>query len=290
MDEFRRGKVVPFLGAGASGSNLGHCVRGGLPTGFELAQEIASDAEFPADDERDYGDLPKVASYYVDKINRDALRSKLRAVFTRPGLDFNEVHRLLAEIADDNLFTITTNYDVMLENAFRRVGKSFDVIVYPADNREYANSVLRWHDGASEPERLKSNELDVADLEKRNVIYKMHGSVHASIERWDSFVITEEDYVDFLAKSKNAIPGAVKEFLSKREFLFLGYGLRDWNTRVLLRQVSKADRRSWAIQRNPSIFEQTLWNRRNVDIYAMELDEFVTALRTKGGLEEEIKK
>jgi hypothetical protein len=177
----------------------------------------------------------------------------------------------------------------MLENAFRSLGKRYDVIVYTADDTEYANAVLRWRDGETTPERLIPNRLDVSSIEDRNVIYKMHGSVHAE-EVLDSFVITEDDYVTFLARIKQAVPPAVKRLLSTREFLFLGYGLTDWNTRVLLRQVNQLQRvnksqpRSWAIQRDPAAFERTLWERRGVDLYPMDLGNFISELRQKGGL------
>lgn len=287
MEEFRSGKVVPFLGAGASGYRSNTSI--GLPTGAELSLQIAEAVEFPAEDDRDSKDLPKVASYYVDKVNREALRRRLRNVFVQPDGNFNEVHRLLAEVANDNLFIITTNYDTMLENAFRSLGKPYEVMVYGGDNPEYGNSILLWQNEAQEPEKLKPSALDPDSLEHRNIIYKMHGSVHPDKEIWDSFVITEDDYVTFLS-TKNAIPSAVKIFLANREFLFLGYGLRDWNTRVLLRQASErrrateTERRSWAIQLEPSRLEHTLWNRRKVDIYSMDLDEFIQGLREKGGL------
>jgi hypothetical protein len=73
IEELRCGKVVPFLGAGASGLRAAGALPP-LPSGAELARRIALDAEFPVEDDRDLKDLPKVASYYVDKINRDALR------------------------------------------------------------------------------------------------------------------------------------------------------------------------------------------------------------------------
>src|SRR5262249_48202169 len=150
---------------------------------------------------------------------------------------------------------VTTNYDTLLEQAFRDAGKPYDLIVYPADNREYANGVLRWPHGAAEPEKLKPNELDIEDLGKTITIYKIHGSVRPEGERWDSFVITEEDYIRFLGRMGQAVPSALREYFLQREFLFLGYGLRDWNMRVLLREVSASEKTSWAIMHEPSLFE-----------------------------------
>jgi NAD-dependent SIR2 family protein deacetylase len=279
LDELRYGSAVPFLGAGASFSPG----PGALPSGSELAEQLALDASFPSQDDRDRRDLAKVSSYYVDGSNRDALRRKLRRVFTNPASPHNELHRVLAALAN-NLAIITTNYDRMLENAFQDAGKPFDVIVYPADNREYANGVQWWRHGSSEPMRVKSNEIDIDDLANKNIIYKIHGSVQPNQERWDCFVITEEDYVKFLSRMSNAVPAALRSFLSSREFLFLGYGLRDWNLRVLLREVGVAERRSWAILSGPSLFERRLWERRNVDIFDLTVEEFAAELKRKAGL------
>jgi hypothetical protein len=97
-------------------------------------------------------------------------------------------------------------------------------------------------------------------------------------------VITEEDYVKFLSHMKNAVPPAFYEYFSKRAFLFLGYSLRDWNMRVLLKEVSVSEITSWAIMSEPSAFERRLWERRNVDIFDVRLEHFVATIRAKGGI------
>jgi hypothetical protein len=87
------------------------------------------------------------------------------------------------------------------------------------------------------------------------------------------------------------VPAQFYQYSRNRSFLFLGYGLRDWNLRVVLRnlrrqfegpgganQSDENDVPSWAIQRNPSALEQCLWERRNVKIFDMDINEFVTKL------------
>jgi hypothetical protein len=116
----------------------------------------------------------------------------------------------------------------------------------------------------------------------------MHGAVDRLDDRRDSYVIDEEDYVDFLVRmgAKTAIPAIFAEPFSTRHFLFLGYGLHDWNFRVILSKIekdllrSKGDRRpSWAIQNTPSQLENELWRRRDVTIYDMKIQDFVAKLR-----------
>lgn len=99
---------------------------------------------------------------------------------------------------------------------------------------------------------------------------------------------------------QTAIPARLMVEFRKRRFLFLGYGLRDWNLRVMLRHLKSAlavtetsapptpdareDLRSWAIQRNPSELERALWHARKVNIYDMDIDAFVYKLRERMGM------
>ena len=79
------------------------------------------------------------------------------------------------------------------------------------------------------------------------------------------------------SRANTAVPSAFKTFLSDRSFLFLGYGLNDWNLRVLLKQHGLKNL-SWAILKDPSDIEQKIWAKRNVQIYNLTLEEFVTAM------------
>jgi hypothetical protein len=260
-----------------------------LPSGGELAGLLATESSFPSQDLLERGDLAKVSSYYVDVAGRDGLRDRLRTVFNNsyaPG----PLHETLAA-APAPLVIVVTNYDTLVEAAFCKIGRPYDLVVYPADRKDFANATLHWVYGESEPRVLPPNELDI-DLAKTTVIFKMHGSVVAQAAEWDSFVITEEDYIEFLSRmtTSAAIPPLFLSHFRDRSFLFLGYSLRDWNLRVLLRKCF--ERRdpdgapSWAIQRKPSELEQALWDNpsRKVKIYDVELDAFAAKLRSELGV------
>ncbi len=292
------GNVVPFLGAGASfvnrppGATWDARKPVFLPSGRELSRLLAQEACFPSSDPRDLDDLAKVSSYYADVAGRRPLRERLRQVLDRdyvPGA----LHQFLASVPVP-LVIVTTNYDTLLEQAFRAVGKPYDLVVYPCDLREHANAVLWWPHGAAEPVFPGFNELNI-DLAKTTVIYKMHGTIQHQDDQWDNFVITEEDYVEFLSRmtTNAAVPSIFYEHFRTRSFLFLGYGLGDWNLRVVLKNLEKylARKRpvgedddeevlpSWAIQLHPSELERRLWEKRNVSIFDLTLDDFVAKLR-----------
>jgi hypothetical protein len=294
-DGLREGRVIPFLGAGASlvGRDPAQSWQAAdsrfLPNGTELAHYLAENAAFPAQDPHDMDDLAKVSSYAADVSGRPQLRRRLRGVLNRP-YQCGPLHQLLAQVPA-HLLIVVTNYDTLVEDAFRAAGKPFDLIVYPAERPAYGNSLLWWPNGQQEPTAVEAKELDI-DFDHTSVIYKMHGTIWHASDQWDNFVITEEDYVEFLSRmttnTSSAVPAQFYQYSRNRSFLFLGYGLRDWNLRVVLRNLRRQfeavpgaeqeDVPSWAIQWRPSALEQRLWERRNVNIFDMDLTQFVAKL------------
>jgi len=77
------------------------------------------------------------------------------------------------------------------------------------------------------------------------------------------------------------IPITVRERMADSHFLFLGYSMRDWNLRVILRRIwgeQTLDFKSWSIQLNPDQLEREFWPKRNVDIYDVDLEDYVRML------------
>jgi SIR2-like domain len=300
VDLLKQGEVVPFLGAGvnfgARPPNVSWNERTApfLPSGSELSRFLAGKVGFPSNDEHDLTDLAKVASYFVEAIARSNLRSRLREVFDR---DFApcDIHTYLAEISVP-LLIVTTNYDDLTERAFSKAGRFYDLVIHLTDRKDLEGSILWWKHGASEPVALPPNQLYI-DLNTTTVIYKMHGTVDRLLRKWDSYVITEEDYVEFLSRmtGQAAVPALFMRHFRSRHFLFLGYGLRDWNLRVVLKNLKAVapaavdalamgeeedgELCSWAIQFRPSDLEVELWNAKKVKIYDVDINEFVRCLR-----------
>jgi hypothetical protein len=92
---------------------------------------------------------------------------------------------------------------------------------------------------------------------------------------------------------KTAIPSVFSTYFRTRSFLFLGYGLGDWNLRVILKNLDGYLKNkvqdeneevlpSWAIQLKPSELERRLWEKRNVNIFDMTHDDFVAKMKQKG--------
>jgi hypothetical protein len=268
------GKVIPFLGSGASWSPGPE----GLPTASVLATRLASKTRFPPDEPET---LSTVAQWFQVVGGRVRLEDELHRVFAAPYVPAR-LHHYLAEVKAP-LLVVTTNYDDLLEQAFDLAGREHDRVVHTI-GRRFGEQVLWWPHGAEEPQRKHPNKLDL-DLSATTVIYKMHGAVDRRLASRDQYVITEDDYIDFLTRltRRRAVPAVFAEPFQSRHFLFLGYGLRDWNLRVVLngieRDVSGMHRIvSWAIVSEPSPLEQRFWQERGVEVYKMTVDEFLNGL------------
>lgn len=299
------GKVIPFLGAGASFSGRPEsacwdprspCF---LPNGQELANFLAEESSFPSTDPRDRDDLAKVASYYADLSSRKTLRQTIHGALDHdyePGL----VHRLLAGI-ERPMLIVSTNYDLLLERAFEERSRPYSLVVYPADDKERANSLLWWPPGEKKMRITVPNELSTYELEGSTIIFKMHGTLGRDKERPDNFVVTEEDYVEFLSRmvASAALPAFFFELSEQASFLFLGYSLRDWNLRVVLKNLARhfeyarpagssdpgeavdpedEEAPHWAIQKSPSELEQVLWRKRGVEIFDATVEGFAARM------------
>jgi hypothetical protein len=69
--------------------------------------------------------------------------------------------------------------------------------------------------------------------------------------------------------------------LTRCGFLFLGYGLRDWNLRAILQQIwgqQKFKYHSWAIQLSPEPLDQKFWSQRDVEIIDASLEDYMVLL------------
>jgi SIR2-like protein len=287
------GKVVPVLGAGA---NLGdrppgvEFEPGGryLPNGRELAEVLARSANYP---KADVLDLARVSQYVAAMLGEDGLYDELHDVFDA---DYppTRLHYFLARLARHTreakasgcMLVVTTNYDDALERAFRDEGEPYDLVTYISSGDD--RGLFRHIPFDGEPSVIWTpNEYTDLPLDRRTVIAKIHGAVGRRASDPDSFMITEDDYVDYLTHADIAslFPAALVEKIERSHFLFLGYSLRDWNVRVMLYRLRRkgTKRKSWAIEANLDPVDFVTWDERGVDILHVGVENFVTAIEQR---------
>lgn len=308
------GTVVPFLGAGANlcGRPSDTAWHPGqyLPSGRELAAFLAKNyafptnrltlccpackADFPGPEEAQ--DLLRVSQYVANVAGGLAdLYVELHKVFDA---DYppTTLHRFLATLPkvlakkgypQRELLVVTTNYDDLMERAFREAGQPFDTLTYVAEG-EYRGTFMHSPPEGDPIPIGDANKYAGLSLGERPVVLKIHGAVSRGANwKRDSYVIREDDYIEYLAHTTditNVLPSILVAKLKESHLLFLGYSLNDWNLRVILYRIwsqQAFDYKSWAIQVNPQAIDQQFWAKRNVEILDVHLENYVASLQAE---------
>jgi hypothetical protein len=213
-------------------------------------------------------DLTRISQYVATMQGSGPLYDELHTRF-EAAVEPSPLHRFLARLpallrerGAPHQLIVTTNYDLALERAFEEAGEELDIVSYVATGTHRGRF---WHRPPGEPPRpidVPNTYATELSLERRTILLKLHGAVDPLPEReWESFVITEDDYIDYLGRSEltAVVPVALAAKLRRSHFLFLGYEMADWNLRLILGRIW-GDRAvaygSWAVQPSPSPLER----------------------------------
>jgi hypothetical protein len=187
-----------------------------------------------------------VSQYYEEVFSRRALIDNLSNF-----IDNKKPSPILKALAKMPFrYIVTTNYDHLFEDALESVGKTGP------------------HKGIYKPNKNGVHEY-TTDIKENDVtaenpfIYKLHGDIRDAFDsngeylpKKDSIVLTDEDYLHFILRMSQTIdnkerdddraegadlypvPQSInKAFtgLNQNTFLFIGYGLRDYNLRLIFK-------------------------------------------------------
>ena len=258
------GRVVPVIGLDGAGDLAAHLARA-----------------FDVPDDRPV-DLARISQYVATMQGFGPLYDELHTLF-EAAVEPSPVHRFLARLpallrerGAPHQLIVTTNYDLALERAFEEEGEEVDIVSYVASGTHRGRF---WHRPPGEPPRpidVPNTYATELSLDRRTILLKLHGAVDPLPEReWESFVITEDDYIGYLGRSEltAVVPVSLAARLRRSHFLFLGYEMADWNLRLILSRIW-GDRpvgyRSWAVQGSPSVLAQAFW--RSFDVAALDVD------------------
>jgi hypothetical protein len=305
----REGEVIPFFGAGVNlfGRDEKPNYKPGtyLPSAKELSEYLAVRYGYVPPDENN---LSRVSQFASLMRGSQSLYNTLGEVFDGD-YPITPLHRLFAQIPKilkgkqykrPYQLIVTTNYDDVLERAFRDEGEEYDVVTYIATKTNLGsfrhlppNCKPKDSIVITRPNTYKKLPFSVNGLTlQRPVILKIHGMVERIGNRQDSqpqnphdsFVITEDDYIGYLAHRdiSRLVPLQLQAKLRNSGFLFLGYGLRDWNLRVIMHRLWRDQElrsASWAVQLRADELEKRFWKTHNVDIVESPLETYVGKLR-----------
>ena len=271
------GRLVPVLGPSVNVAPSDHELASRLGELFDCPHEARSS-------------LTRVSQYITLAEGIGPLQDELHRLLDHdcePG----PVHRFLATLPGilrdrrlPQLLVVTTSFDETLEAALAAVNESFETVSYIAHGPHRGRFV---HVVPGElPRVVEEPNADGAAVGAAAVpvILKIHGCVDRRPAReWESFVVSEDDYIDYLAQGETAaaVPVGLAARLRRSHFVFLGYGVLDWNLRVFLRRMWGDDRisyRSWAVQPDPDPLTVDFWRHRDVDVLDVPLDDYVSTL------------
>lgn len=232
-------------------------------------------------------DLPSVAEFYayISGGHRDEIEDLVREAIKRATCP-RPIHLVLAGIPSVRC-VFTTNYDELLEEACRLVTPHRNLVgpyVYDQSRGEQEKPESIPFD-ANKPFEFKATPPPGGHP---LVLYKMHGCVRHT----KSMLITTYDYVRYIATWRDERTGVPKEFrdlFGTTTILFLGYGLGDWNFRVIWEAMvgafpsGRMPIQSFAIKSEVTDFERSLFALRGIHLIECDLTLFARALAEEFG-------
>ena len=203
IDSLKRGRLIPFLGAGVnlSGRDPGKAWVAGqaLPSGGELALHLAGKASYPqpATPESSEGaakskpalDLLQVAQYLSITKDEQKLYDELHDLFDKE-YQPSPVHTFFAQlpallsarrVRKPHQIIVTTNYDDLMERAFEaaRPAEAYDLVYYDARllSQSQAKFLHRPPKGGLNAQPILDPNSFVLPLDEQSVVVKIHGHV-----------------------------------------------------------------------------------------------------------------
>jgi hypothetical protein len=214
------GSEIPVKGSSAPSAN-------GSPPGTTLPDELRSrlSRELEEDDRSPSGNtLAALAQQYEDTegFGPTTLRATAEMVLTSRQYGPSTVHEQLAALPFSLI--VTTGQDAMLEQALKAAGKT--------------PIVHRYH---LRGDKRENPEFVLPGTPSSPVVFHLFGSA----EEPSSLVLSENDVLDFLIRvvsERPPLPNSLLRVLKRvgQSFLFVGFGIRHWDLRILLKILLRA--------------------------------------------------
>jgi hypothetical protein len=142
-----------------------------------------------------------------------------------------EPHAVLASLPFS--FYVNAHPSGLLVEALRKVGRKPEAVVF------------RWKDDLVEPDDAPaldapsfapSWEDSYVPSPDRPLVVQMFGNLLVP----ESLILTEDDYFDYLiglTRNLDRLPASVRRALARNPLMFVGFGVQDWDFRILSRTI-----------------------------------------------------
>jgi hypothetical protein len=250
------------------------------PIGSQLSETLAAKCDYP---DKDRWNLQRVAWFYERRnVFRSILVDEIKAA-VQTGREPSPVLRGLARLGFP--IVITTNYDHLYEQALDLVAQ--DEALAQGKSAADAQKTRASYDisiFSQSKERTKDCAAEL--LSDRPFLLKIHGDV----DRPESIVITDEDYIQFVLRMGDKHPyhpvgKNLLTHLMNLPTLFIGYRLSDYNLRLLFKTLRwKMDAArvppTYSVDLDPDVLIRDVWEkeRRHVRFIETNLWKFVPDL------------
>jgi hypothetical protein len=234
LDNIEWGKCTPFIGAGACHPPLP--LAEGLAEG--LLRRWGGHCPLSSEDQKD---LSNVAQFLTIRMGvgwpQTRIAELIRSAYDarQHGFDDDptEPHRVLADLPLP--LYLTTNYDNLMIQALKR------------KKPKAKQSFARWTGKLLKEEKSEFDKKEYLPTIDEPMVFHLHGHIQEEEGKraYEALVATEDNYLDFLVKAavelgtkcqgRLILPMQVRNALTTTTLLFLGYGLKDVNLRVILR-------------------------------------------------------
>lgn len=201
IDDYKKGKIILFVGAGVS-ANLG------LPTWGKLIDQLANELGYDPDIFNTYGDFLALAEYYkIKKGTIGSLRSWMDREWHDPRIDVSKskIHEYIATGRFPIIYT--TNYDNWIEKSCDYYNVKYNKIV-------------------------KVSDISECHPDRKDIV-KLHGDFSDD----DSIVLSETSYYQRL-QFETPLDIKLRSDVLGKSVLFIGYSLQDINMRHLFYKLS----------------------------------------------------
>jgi DNA-binding SARP family transcriptional activator len=275
-------QLVPVLGPDVRGSQA---ALDAVAAATHLSQRFACPPEYG-------GSLARVGQWVAVTQGVGPLYDELHALYGQnvsPGPVHRSLAALTALLRARGLgfgLLLTSGFDRMLEQAYSDAGEEYDVLSFVSFGRDRGKFL---HIPAGGPARMidEPNREVGLTSEARTLIVRLNGGTDELSGRVrDSYVVSEDDYIDYLSHADvtTLLPVGLAARLRRSHLLFVGYEVDDWSPRVFLRRLwaeEPISYKSWAVVETPSRVTAEQWRQLGVDTLAVTSDEALEELHRR---------
>ena len=252
----REGKVILFLGAGASYGAKN--AKGQTPPLGKKLGEMISD-KFLGGAYKDYP-LNQIGELAISESDLTTVQEYIREIFE--GFEPTEAHLMMTTFRWDCI--ATTNYDLLIEKAYRQnKGHAVQVAVPFIENGD----------------RVEEKMRDQRSL----MLLKLHGCITRTANATCPLILTTDQYIDYLS-GRDRIFDHLKYKAFEHPIVFVGYSLQDANLRAILLELAALGEkrpRYYLVSPHFDDVQKRFWEGRRISPLPGTFEDFLKTLNQK---------